>query len=79
MEDLSPRRPAILIQKETRETLLNVALTSRSFLGPALDALWYSIDDLTVLFKLLPNYLPSGDQSTVRHGNYTFIPLLILL
>ena len=74
MEHLSPRNPAVLIPKRTRATLLNVALTCRLFLGPALDALWYSIDDLMVLFKLLPNFLSSDiGGSMVRHGNYIFL------
>ena len=70
MENLSPPDPTILIPKPTRATLLNVALTCHSFLGPALDMLWYSIDDLTVLFKLLPNFVFSDiDQATVCHRN----------
>ena len=67
--NLSPRDLTVPIPKRTRATLLNVALTCQSFLGPALDSLWYSIDDLAVLFKLLPNFefSDAAQTLTVRH------------
>ena len=39
-----------------RSSALNVALTCRSFSEPALDTLWWAMDDLTPLFNLLPGF-----------------------
>jgi hypothetical protein len=39
-----------------RSSVLNVALTSRSFSEPALDILWWAMDDLTPLFNFLPGF-----------------------
>ena len=36
-----------------RSSVLNVALTCRSFSEPALDILWWAMDDLVPLFNLL--------------------------
>ena len=41
---------------KTCETLLNAALTCRAFKKPALDVLWWAMDDLTPLFCLLRGY-----------------------
>ena len=37
-------------------TLLSCALTCQSFREPALDKLWWRIDSITFLFKLLPSF-----------------------
>ena len=39
-----------------RSSVLNVALTCRSFSEPALDILWWAMDDLVPLFNLLPGF-----------------------
>ena len=80
LENLSPRNLTNPIPKLTRATLLSVALTCRSFLDPALDSLWYSIDDLEVLFKLLPNFIsePGSDwYRPVRSQEIYFFHLII--
>jgi hypothetical protein len=48
-------------------TLLNLALTSRVLLEPALDALWNRLDDWTCLLKLLPEEIlqTEGDNIVV--------------
>ena len=40
----------------SRSSVLNVALTCRSFSEPALDVLWWTMDDLFPLFNLLPGF-----------------------
>ena len=42
--------------KSTSQTLLSLAVTCRTFLEPALDALWWAMDDLTPLLALLNGY-----------------------
>jgi len=39
-----------------RPSMLNMALTCRSFSEPALDILWWAMDDLTPLFNFLPGF-----------------------
>ena len=39
-----------------RSSVVNVALVCRSFSEPALDILWWAMDDLTPLFNLLPGF-----------------------
>jgi len=39
-----------------RSSVLNMALTCRSFSEPALDILWWAMDDLVPLFNLLPGF-----------------------
>ncbi|KAK7435423.1 hypothetical protein VKT23_019684 [Stygiomarasmius scandens] len=39
-----------------KQDILSCALTCRSFLGPALGVLWYSLNSLVPLLKLLPNF-----------------------
>jgi len=39
-----------------RSSVLNVALTCRSFSEPALDVLWWAMDDLVPLFNLLSGF-----------------------
>ena len=48
--------------KPTRQTLINLALTCHKFLEPALDALWWAMDDLSPLFHLLPSYGGTRDD-----------------
>ena len=43
-------------QTLNRSTLLNAALCCKTFLQPALDALWWTIDDIANLFLLLPAF-----------------------
>ncbi|KDR71822.1 hypothetical protein GALMADRAFT_253585 [Galerina marginata CBS 339.88] len=47
--------------KPTRATLLSAALTCRSFVEPALDALWWAMDDLRPLLSLLPSFKLDDD------------------
>ncbi|KAF5372563.1 hypothetical protein D9758_005167 [Tetrapyrgos nigripes] len=44
-----------------KQDVLTCALTCRSFLGPALSTLWYSLNSLVPLLKLLPNFKTQGD------------------
>ncbi|KAF8960833.1 hypothetical protein BDZ97DRAFT_1921904 [Flammula alnicola] len=44
--------------RSTARTLFCIALTSRTLSRHALDFLWFTLDDLTPLFKLLPTFLP---------------------
>ncbi|PIL32752.1 hypothetical protein GSI_04867 [Ganoderma sinense ZZ0214-1] len=39
-----------------RRTLLSLAVSCRAFFDPALDILWYSLDNIHPLLKLLPTY-----------------------
>ena len=43
-----------------RSTLLNAALCCKTFLEPALDTLWWSIDNIAHLFLLLPAFRKNG-------------------
>ncbi|PPQ82146.1 hypothetical protein CVT26_009091 [Gymnopilus dilepis] len=43
----------------TKRDLLNLALTCRGLSSPALDRLWWALDDLTSLFKLIPGFQTS--------------------
>ncbi|KIM44320.1 hypothetical protein M413DRAFT_443328 [Hebeloma cylindrosporum] len=45
-----------LLATASRSSVLNVALTCRSFSEPALDILWWAMDDLTPLFNFLPGF-----------------------
>ena len=45
-----------LIASTLRSSVLNVALTCRSFSEPVLDILWWAMDDLTPLFDFLPGF-----------------------
>ncbi|KAF8881299.1 hypothetical protein CPB84DRAFT_255025 [Gymnopilus junonius] len=47
-------------QRKERNVLLNLALTCQAFKEPALDALWWAMNDLTLLFSLLEGYDPSN-------------------
>ena len=49
-----------------QSTLLNAALRCKTFLQPALDALWWSIDDIANLFLLLPAFKESEDGTYVK-------------
>ncbi|KIM44321.1 hypothetical protein M413DRAFT_443329, partial [Hebeloma cylindrosporum] len=42
--------------KASRPSVLNMALTCRSFREPALDSLWWAMEDLVPLFNLLPGF-----------------------
>ncbi|PPQ99471.1 hypothetical protein CVT26_014287 [Gymnopilus dilepis] len=55
---------------KTRETLLNAALTCRAFKKPALDVLWWAMDDLTPLFCLLRGY------GIVEPDDYEYIDVI---
>ena len=44
------------VTRTFRSSVLNVALTCRSFSEPALDILWWAMDDLVPLFNLLPGF-----------------------
>lgn len=73
MEHLHPRRYCTNeAKKKLRSTLLNAALTCSAFSGPALDVLWYWMDDILPLFKLLPNFEHSVDKATVRFMSTIF-------
>ena len=49
-------RPVVMFYQETpRSTLLALALTSKSFLEPALDTLWKFQDSLLPILKTLPS------------------------
>ncbi|KAJ3514811.1 hypothetical protein NLJ89_g2149 [Agrocybe chaxingu] len=50
----------------SRQVLLWVALTCRSFLEPALDRLWRSLDSLFPLLKVLPAFFQSDDTYVLR-------------
>ncbi|KAF8970960.1 hypothetical protein BDZ97DRAFT_1914411 [Flammula alnicola] len=45
---------------DTSRTLLSMCMTCRAFSEPALDKLWWGIDDLWPLFKLIPALSPTG-------------------
>ncbi|TFK49368.1 hypothetical protein OE88DRAFT_1736992 [Heliocybe sulcata] len=47
--------------KRERQHLIWVALTCKAFLDPALDVLWFRIDSLTPLLKLLDGFRWAGD------------------
>ena len=42
------------IQRRTRQSLLWAALTSKAFLEPAMNALWYEMDSILPLYLVLP-------------------------
>ena len=50
-------------------TLLNAALSCKTFLQPALDALWWSIDDIANLFLLLPTFKNFGLHDDTAYVN----------
>ena len=45
-----------------KPSMLNVALTCRSFSEPALDSLWWAMDDLVPLFNLLPGFQLNAEE-----------------
>ena len=45
--------------RTSKQNLLLVALTCKSFLEPALDRLWRSLDSLFPLLKILPSFTQS--------------------
>ncbi|TFK22416.1 hypothetical protein FA15DRAFT_596157 [Coprinopsis marcescibilis] len=53
----------------SRRQLLWVALTCKSFLEPALDALWTSLPGLPPLLKLIPNLSLAGDTYVIGNSN----------
>jgi urate oxidase len=56
-----------------RTTLYNIALTCTSFTGPAIDALWFYMDNLTPLFELLLNFEDSEDGDMVRCNSHSIV------
>ncbi|KDR71787.1 hypothetical protein GALMADRAFT_159195 [Galerina marginata CBS 339.88] len=54
--------------KATKLTLLYSALTCRSFSAPALNALWWALDDLQPLFSLLPGFMKEGEKTFTISG-----------
>ena len=54
-----------------RTTLYNIALTCTSFTGPAIDTLWFYMDNLTPLFELLSNFEDSEDGNMVRGNRHS--------
>ncbi|CAA7263790.1 unnamed protein product [Cyclocybe aegerita] len=46
-------------------SLLSAALTCSAFLQPALDHLWWDMDDLTPLFNTIPGFQSSNDTGTL--------------
>ena len=49
-----------------QSTILNLALTCRAFKDPALDALWWAMDDLTPLLALLKGFKVIEDGSGTK-------------
>ena len=52
-ESADPEKHALPKLSHSRSSLLNAALTCKSFKDPALDVLWWAMDDLEPLFLLL--------------------------
>ncbi|KAG2004839.1 hypothetical protein CC2G_003349 [Coprinopsis cinerea AmutBmut pab1-1] len=53
-------------RKLRKQTLRDAALTSRAWMNEALAALWWRIEDVLCLFKLLPNFVkPDGEQQWI--------------
>ena len=52
-----------------RPSILNVALTCRFLSEPALDVLWWAMDDLIPLFNLLPGFQNGQEVGTVSYPN----------
>jgi hypothetical protein len=50
-----------------RSSVLNVALTCRAFSEPALDILWWAMDDLIPLFNLLPGFQNEQEVSRISY------------
>ena len=61
--DPDDRLPELVPSAEDRKTLLNVALTCHALKEGALDMLWWAMDDLTPLFRLLRGYRASEDRT----------------
>lgn len=59
------------MEAELRSTLLRSALVCRSFCNPALDALWWRLDNLVPLLRLLSCFVPTKvkRKGPPRHGN----------
>lgn len=57
LDEVEPNGPHI-----NRKGLLNIALTCKAFLEPALDTLWESLDSLLPLLKLLPLFTLVNEQ-----------------
>ena len=45
-----------------RKTLYSLCLSSKTFLDPALDVLWYKLDNLAPLVRCMPRDLHQGAQ-----------------
>jgi hypothetical protein len=56
-----------LATRALRSSVLNVALTCRSFSEPALDILWWTMDDLIPLFNLLPGFRNEQEVSRISY------------
>jgi hypothetical protein len=54
-----------------RSSVLNVALTCQSFSEPALDVLWWAMDDLIPLFNFLPGFQNEQEVSGVSEVTST--------
>lgn len=56
--------------KESKNVLLALCLTCKTFCNPALDALWSNMDNLVPLFKLISNFKPRQDRDSEDVGVY---------
>ena len=54
-----------------RSSTLNVALTCRLFSEPALDVLWWTMDDLIPLFNLLPGFRNEQKVNRISYPHET--------
>ncbi|CAA7263818.1 unnamed protein product [Cyclocybe aegerita] len=68
--DYKRHAESVIEEPADKSSLLSAALTCKAFLEPALDRLWWDMDDLTPLFDLIPGFQPSTDASTLGkiHG-----------
>ena len=68
------------IIEKNRSTLLNAALCCKIFLQPALNAFWWSIDDIFNLFLLLPAFKESesGIYVQLAPSTISFHTLILL-
>lgn len=60
------------MEAELRSTLLRCSLVCRTFCDPALSALWWRLDDLVPLLRLLSCFVPTKvkRKGPVRQGGH---------
>ncbi|RDB16617.1 hypothetical protein Hypma_002864 [Hypsizygus marmoreus] len=76
----APRKILIFVKFDAlhRATLLNAALSCRSFHNPALDVLWRTMDDITNLFRILPAFYKLDEIYVKDVTRLLFIQLTLL-